>query len=130
MAHSTGGLVVRAMIAGRPEIWKDVIARSGGRFVMLGTPNNGSHGMVETLLGKSDVVRNLARQGVLDVVAGFPGALQLLPRPGFQDSGGAQEQDYFVAALWEGYRANNKDRWFGDGVVGVPTQAILQAAKA
>ena len=137
LAHGTGGLVVRAMIARRPEIWKDVIARAGGRFVMLGTPNNGSHGMVETLLGKSDLVRNLARlgmrhkmQGVLDIVAGFPGVLQSLPRPGFQDSGGAQEQDYFVAALWEGYRANNKDRWFGDGVVGVPTEAILQAAKA
>ncbi|MGQ0593949.1 MAG: CHAT domain-containing protein [Gammaproteobacteria bacterium] len=137
LAHGTGGLVVRAMIAGHPEIWKDVIARSGGRFVMLGTPNNGSHGMVETLLGKSDAVRNLARlgmrhnmQGVLDIIAGFPGALQSLPRPGFRDSGGAQEQDYFVAGLWEGYRANNKDRWFGDGGVGVPTEAILQAAKA
>ncbi|MGH8480045.1 MAG: CHAT domain-containing protein [Gammaproteobacteria bacterium] len=137
LAHGTGGLVVRAMIAGHSWIWKHVVARSGGRFVMLGTPNNGSHGMVETLLGKSDSVRNLARlgmrhkmQGVLDIIAGFPGALQSLPRPGFHDSGGPQEQDYFVAALWEGYRANNQDRWFGDGVVGVPPEAILQAAKA
>lgn len=60
----------------------------------------------------------------------LPRVLQSLPRPGFQDGGGAQEQDYFVAALWEGYRANNKDRWFGDGVVGVPTKAILQALLA
>ncbi len=136
LAHGMGGLVVRAMIRKHPDLWAEVMARSGGRFVMLGTPNNGSHHWVETLLGKSDTVRHLARldlrrtlQGVLDIMAGFPGALQLLPRPGFRDSGGAEEVDYFVRALWEGYRAHHRDRWFGDGVVGVPSAADLKTAR-
>ena len=138
LAHSMGGLVVRTMIAKHPQVWKDIIARVGGRFIMLGTPNNGSHLMVETLLGKSDTARNLARldvghkmQGVLEILAAFVGALQLLPRPGFQDSGGAQEPNYFVkSALWEGFRQHNKDRWFGDGVVGVPGDDALNLARS
>jgi CHAT domain-containing protein/pimeloyl-ACP methyl ester carboxylesterase len=136
LAHSMGGLVVRAMIAKHSDVWKKIVARSGGRFIMLGTPNNGSHLMVETLLGKSDTVRKLARldlghkmSGVLEIIAGFPGALQLLPRPGFQDSGQEKEEDYFKRELWDGYRNHNKDRWFGDGLVGVPDAAVLQTAK-
>ena len=103
---------------------------------MLGTPNNGSHALVETLLGKSDAVRNLARidlrhdlQEVLDIVAGFPGALQLLPRPGFADTGQAQATDYLEAALWDEYRRTNQDRWFGNGAVGVPSAGDLQTAR-
>jgi len=136
LAHSMGGLVVRAMLAGKPEIWNKIVARPGGRFIMLGTPNNGSHAMVETLLGKSSAVRNLARidlrhdlQEVLDIVAGFPGALQLLPRPGFADTGQSQVTDYLDDALWEEYRRSNQDRWFGNGVVGVPNAGDLQTAR-
>jgi hypothetical protein len=138
LAHSMGGLVVRAMMALNPITWKAIITRDGGRFIMLGTPNNGSHLMVETLLGKADIVRCLAwldadhnMQRVLEIIAAFPGALQLLPRPGFQDSGGQQEPDYFVnAALWEGFRQHNKDRWFGDGMVGVPDGNVLRLARS
>jgi len=138
LAHSMGGLVVRTMIAKHAGLWDEVAARAGGRFIMLGTPNNGSHLMVETLLGKSDTVRKLARldmghrlSGVLEIIAGFPGALQLLPRPGFLDSGGAaQEKDYFRRDLWDGYRQFNKDRWFGDGAVGTPDAEALETARA
>jgi pimeloyl-ACP methyl ester carboxylesterase len=138
LAHSMGGLVARAMIAKHADVWKDLTARAGGRFIMLATPNNGSHLMVETLLGKSDTVRHLARldlrhrmQGVLNIIAGFPGALQLLPRPGFQDSGGEhQEDNYFSATLWPRYRATNRDRWFGNGLVGAPAQEVLDQAAA
>ena len=137
LAHSMGGLVARAMIAKRANVWNELIRRPGGRLIMLGTPNNGSHLMVETLLGKSDTIRHLARldlrhrmQGVLDIIAGFPGALQLLPRPGFHDSGGEKPVDYFSAALWPSYRATNRDRWFGNGLVGAPAQEVLDQAAA
>jgi CHAT domain-containing protein/pimeloyl-ACP methyl ester carboxylesterase len=136
LAHSMGGLVARAMIARRPELWHRLVDRPGGRLVMLGTPNNGSHEMVAALLGKAETIRKLARidlahpmQALLDIIAGFPGAIQLLPRPGFRDSGNT-EGDYLDSALWEGYRQDNRDRWFGDGRVGVPDQAVLDPARA
>ena len=135
LAHSFGGLVARTMIAKHPDLWAQLVRRPGGRLVMLGTPNNGSHLMVEALLGKSDTMRKLARldlrngmQHVLDIVAGFPGALQLLPRPGFADSGptwqkGAGDADrtgYLDAGLWPALAEHNRDRWFGDHLAGRP----------
>ena len=137
LAHSMGGLVVRTMLGQEPGISNQIVQRAGGRFIMLGTPNNGSHAMVETLLGKSDAIRNFAHidlrhdmQGVLDIVAGFPGALQLLPRPGFADANQPQATDYFKRAQWEGYRHANRDRWFADGVAGVPDNVVLEKAQA
>ncbi len=137
LAHSMGGLVVRAMISKHAQVWADIVAREGGRLVMLGTPNNGSHLMVQTLLGKADTVRMLARidakhhlQGVLDIVGGFPGALQLLPRPGFKDRG-ETEKDYFQDSLWrDKYKPLAKDRWLGDGVVATPSASALAGASA
>ena len=94
LAHSMGGLVTRATLAKHPDLWAAIVKREGGRLVMLGTPNHGSHLMVETLLGRSDTIRMLGRldlshglQQVLDIIAKFPGALQLLPRPDFRDAG-------------------------------------------
>ncbi|MEN8808264.1 MAG: CHAT domain-containing protein, partial [Desulfobacterales bacterium] len=137
LAHSMGGLVVRAMIASYGRLWERIVERSGGRLIMLGTPNNGSHLMVETLLGKSGTIRKLAvmdakhrMQGLLDIVAGFPGALQLLPRPDFRDAGGAQADDYYTQAPWQDFRRDNRDRWFGDGICGLPTRDVLDEARA
>jgi hypothetical protein len=64
-------------------------------------PNHGSHLFVDTLLGQSDTIRLLARmdfatmQQILDIVAGFPGAIHLLPAPGFVDTG--RLRDYYRA---------------------------------
>ncbi|MCC4115852.1 CHAT domain-containing protein [Aromatoleum toluclasticum] len=136
LAHSMGGLVTRTMIAQRPDLWAEVVRRPGGRLVMLGTPNNGSHLMVETLLGKSGTMRQLARmdlvhgmQGVLDIVAGFPGAMQLLPRPGFADAGSTLHDDWLLAPIWPEAAKANRDRWFGDGIGGQPDAATLAAAR-
>ncbi|MBI1398371.1 MAG: CHAT domain-containing protein [Betaproteobacteria bacterium] len=138
LAHSMGGLVVRTMIARRPDLWDAVNARDGCRFVMLGTPNQGSHSMVATLLGKDDTVRRLARfvdmrhdlQELLDIIKEFRGALQLLPRPGFVDVAGqdCQEPDYYADGVWEALRPLNRDFWFGNGVVGIPSPAALGEA--
>src|SRR6185369_12906618 len=106
----------------RPDLWDEIVKREGGRLVFLGTPHHGSHLMVESLLGKSDTMRMLARldlahglQAVLDIVAGYPGALQLLPQPGFEEEGGPPEQkwDWQDSTVWPGLAEINNDFWFG-----------------
>ena len=136
LAHSMGGLLVRAAFAAQPKLWDQVVA-SGGRLVMMGTPNHGSHLFVQTLLGQSDTIRMLARadlrhsmQEVLDIVAGFPGAVHLLPSPGFVDAGGQPTRDWFVGKTWDAVTAINNDWWFGRRLGGKPAQPVLDAARA
>ena len=100
LAHGMGGLVVRAMIAEKPDLWEDICKREGGRFVMLGTPNRGSHAMVEALLGTGTTVRQLAlldvthrAHDITAIMAGFPGVLELLPH----------EDAFFTGATWREY---------------------------
>ncbi|MCK6395901.1 CHAT domain-containing protein [Zoogloea sp.] len=135
LAHSMGGLVTRAAFAADSTLWRDIVARPGGRLLMLGTPNNGSHLFVETLLGQSDTIRTLARadlqhgmQAILDIVAGFPGAVHLLPAPGFVDTAGVAEHDFYAEQTWVDLAALNNDFWFGRHLAGRPAQATLQAA--
>ncbi|MCB1958597.1 MAG: hypothetical protein KDG55_23220, partial [Rhodocyclaceae bacterium] len=117
LAHSMGGLVVRASIHRRPAVIDALMARDGARLVMLGTPNQGAYSMVENLLGKGDTLRSLVRldlahdmREVLEIVSGFRGALQLLPKQGFVDTfqgqpgGGDDKQDFWVARTWAAYR--------------------------
>lgn len=139
LAHSMGGLVIRACIHKRPAVMDALMARDGARLVMLGTPNQGAHSMVANLLGKGDSLRTLTRldlahdmQQVLDIVATMPGALQLLPRPGFHDDfqgqpTGGEWHDYQSADTWVRLKAQNTDIWFGDHRAGTPSQATLDA---
>lgn len=135
LAHSMGGLVVRAAFAAKPELWDAIIARPEGRLVMLGTPNHGSHLFVDTLLGQSDTIRLLARvdlrhslQEVLDIVAGFPGAVHLLPAPGFVDTGSPATPNYYDPSTWRTLAESNDDFWFGKHLGGVPTATLLNEA--
>jgi pimeloyl-ACP methyl ester carboxylesterase len=135
LAHSMGGLVTRALAAAEPALWNEFLDRDSSRFLMLGTPNQGSHAMVATLLGKSDTVRKLAMldwrhdlQEVLDLISTFRGALQLLPQPGFTD-GGTPINDYLQHQVWKDFRPQVFDFWFGDGLVGVPSEAACAEAR-
>lgn len=140
LAHSMGGLVVRATIHKRRAVMDALMQREGSRIVMLGTPNQGAHSMVENLIGKGDTLRTLVRldarhsmQQVLDIVAGFRGALSLLPKPGFKDIFQGQPEGgglyaFQQAETWTGFVAKVGDFWFGDGRVGRPDQATLDAA--
>ena len=135
LAHSMGGLVVRACIHKRRPVMDALMKRDGARLVMLGTPHQGAHSMVENLLGKGDTLRTLVRldlthdmQEVLDIVAGFRGALQLLPKPGFVDifqgqSDGGAFFDYQQAPTWQAMKGKVRDLWFGDGKAATPAQA-------
>ncbi|MCX5956199.1 MAG: CHAT domain-containing protein [Cyanobacteria bacterium] len=137
LAHGMGGLLVRALVKTEEPLWNELMGRSGARFVMLGTPNQGSHQMVETLLGKSDLIRKLARidsrqsmQQILTIMAGFPGLLQLLPKPGFREAGDVQQRhDYFQAGVWQELKQLNHDRWIGDGIAATPSKAVLAQSR-
>ena len=61
LAHSMGGLVVRACIYLRRPVMDQLMARKGARLVMLGTPHQGAYSMVENLIGKGDTLRALVR---------------------------------------------------------------------
>ncbi len=140
LAHSMGGLVVRACIHKRRAVMDELMARDGARFVMLGTPNQGAYSMVENLLGKGSTLRTLVRldvkhdmQQVLDIVAGFRGALQLLPKPGFVDifqgqPGGGERYDLDQATTWTAFKPKVRDLWFGDGQSATPAQDVLDSA--
>jgi len=138
LAHSMGGLVCRVMIRQSVDTWKRMLAHPGGRFVMLGTPNNGSHLIAQHLVGKADITRTIARidlthslQEILDVVATMPGALQLLPRPNarFVSDPGRMPPDYHSPELWKAMKQASRDFWFGDGVAAVPEEAVLAGAR-
>ncbi len=138
LAHSMGGLVVRTLIEKHTKEWQEII-KSGGRLVMLGTPNNGSHMMVHTLLGKNDSMRMLANldlvhdlQQILNIVKKLPGALSLLPRFNFDDTGHENcidTTEYYATDTWETLKNKNKDFWYGDQIAGVPEQETLKNIK-
>lgn len=84
IAHSMGGLVARTVQIVRPETWQRLMARSGARMLMLGTPNGGSWAPMQVLSGDDGFGNILASVGgLLDdegarrVMAGMPGFLQL-----------------------------------------------------
>lgn len=138
LAHSMGGLVARTLMKEHPDTWQQVVD-SGGRLVMLGTPNNGAHLMVHTLMGKTDSMRMLEKldvtrdlQEILDIVSGFPGALSLLPRPGFSDVGTEPRIDtakYYDPSKWSEIKKDNADRWYGGAICGVPKPGTLKLAE-
>lgn len=134
VAHSMGGLVVRALMRKHPRAWQTVV-ESGGRLLMLGTPNQGAHLTVHHLLGKSAATRMLASldlrndlQAIAQAVASLPGALGLLPRPGL--AGADDGHDYYQAATWDQLKAANRDRWFGNAIGAQPAQTMLDQARA
>jgi tetratricopeptide (TPR) repeat protein len=140
LAHSMGGLVVRACVHLEPKLMSELMARDGARLVMLGTPHRGAHSMVENLLGKGDTLRTLVRldltqdmQQVLDLIAELRGPLQLLPHPDFVDEfqgqpDGGERLDWQDPATWKTLKGLTRDFWFGDGKVAQPAPQVLAEA--
>lgn len=99
VAHSMGGLVVRAMMARADSAWPAISLHPGARVLMLGTPNRGSHAITQLILGRERTLRLLdtlnvkqGMRGMLGVVDRYRGALDLLPSP--------SDRDYFDADVW------------------------------
>jgi tetratricopeptide (TPR) repeat protein len=117
IAHSMGGLVVRTMLgtADGQATWKRMCAHPGARFVMLGTPNGGSHAIGAMLMGRDPLVKQLALLDlrhdyaeILAIIAEFDGALQLLPHAG--------TLDLYDAAAWQ--RLHKLDAKLDRGIFG------------
>ncbi|HEX2164918.1 MAG TPA: CHAT domain-containing protein, partial [Thermoanaerobaculia bacterium] len=86
VAHSSGGLVARMLIATEPESWARTVAR-GGRLVQLGTPHRGTFAVPSLLCGDDALVRKLAlvdpergEHGWRRAFARFPGLVALAPQ--------------------------------------------------
>jgi len=93
VVHSMGGLVARTFIKRHPKRWRSMWdtssnGRSGGRLVMLGTPNHGSFAIPQLVMGLNDVIKKLALldvrhnlQDLLNITTTFVGTYQMLPSP-------------------------------------------------
>ncbi len=86
LAHSMGGLVARAMITLRPEVWERICKHPESRLVMLGTPNGGSYVIPMVLTGRDGMIKKLAlldfknkKKDLLEIVSEFPGLLEMMP---------------------------------------------------
>ena len=114
VAHSMGGLVVRTMISDAgagSAVWRRICALPDSRFVMLGTPNLGSHEAVRWLTAQNPTQLKLALLDitqntidVLDIVRDYPGLLELLP---FAPDG----RDFADAELWTRLKAELEAVW-------------------
>jgi hypothetical protein len=94
LAHSMGGLVVRAMLAtdAGQATWARIAKHPGARFIMLGTPNGGSYAIPAMLIGRDAMVKKLALldlthdyAALLGTIVAFQGVLDLLPHSGTPD---------------------------------------------
>lgn len=155
LAHGMGGTVVRACIyvtreAARSSathsgaaapIVDHLMKHEGSRFIMLGTPNHGTHSVVADLLGKGEGFRSLWRlafkdakafQQLLTAFAAFPGFLSLLPKRDFIDASqspdGAGRANYFSRKTWQDMAALVSDRWF-DLPCAIPASEKLAEAQ-
>ena len=114
VAHSMGGLVVRAMIAdgGRgAALWRRIIALPNSRFLMLGTPNLGSYEAVRWLTGNNPTQAKLSllditqsTDEIIDLVRNFPGLVELLPFD-------PDSPDFSQQRLWQQLREALRARW-------------------
>ena len=108
LAHSMGGLLARVMVAQNRDLWRRIIGHPGGRLVMLGTPNHGTHEILRLLTGQSRTIRQLQLlEGGTDearlrnIIGRYPGLLEMLPRQ--------EGRDFFDPAAWEGLRIDKQD---------------------
>ncbi len=127
LAHSMGGLVARAMIAERPDLWRRLLGR-GGRLVMLGTPNRGSWEIVRLLVAQATTLKQLAlldltkdRSELLAILHDFPGVLELLPE---------DRRDFFSEAIWRDLHAHDEAEQWGLPGQGRPGGVRAHLARA
>jgi tetratricopeptide (TPR) repeat protein len=114
IAHSMGGLVVRAMMgdgARGAELWRRIAALPNSRFMMLGTPNHGSYEAMRWLTGFNPTQAKLALldlkndlDAIINIVREFPGLLELLPFA-------AGDPDFSQPDLWRDLKQQLAAEW-------------------
>jgi CHAT domain-containing protein/pimeloyl-ACP methyl ester carboxylesterase len=113
VAHSMGGLVVRAMLA-EPRgnaLWQRILKLPNSRFLMLGTPNQGSYEALRWLTGTNPTQAKLSllditldTDQIVNLVRKFPGLLELLPCA-------AGDEDFFQLKPWRDIKRSVRARW-------------------
>jgi hypothetical protein len=128
LTHSMGGLLARALLAYRPEVWQRVCRHPDARVLMLGTPTRGSHSITQVLAGQERMITLLAaldlrdtRQQILDTVSRFPGVLELLPDARRVDSDGGTDS-LLDANFWAALPARQRREFT------LPDDALLAGA--
>ena len=84
VAHSSGGLLVRAMQWVSAATWRRFAEAAGSRVLLLGPPNGGTWMPMQVLTGDDtlgnllpSMARPFATAAVRQMFAGFPGLMQL-----------------------------------------------------
>ena len=87
IAHSMGGLVMRDIMANHPATYKKISNRPGFKFIMLGTPWNGSHLIMQFLAGQGKIFSSINKlafftksEKLLETFSTLPGIMHLLPK--------------------------------------------------
>ncbi len=119
LAHSSGGLVILAMLQNAPTLWQRLRDEADCRCVFLGTPLQGTYTMVQLLLGQHRLLSLLnmldgnieeqQQQQLVEQFTRYPGVLELLP-PDFQQ-----------ASKWQSL--------LGEDAAGWPAMALLANAQ-
>lgn len=129
VAHSMGGLVVRAMLALKPGLWrrlKSLPEAAAFRLLMLGTPNHGSFQAVRLMVGQYDIAKLVALVDyrhnlweLMEIFSRYPGAAELLPWANTGHDG----RDFADPSLWRDLQAQTGETW------PLPAEQALRAAK-
>jgi len=116
VTHSKGGLVMRRLAMNEPDLYKQLYQHDTFRWIMLGTPWNGSYNAIQSLMGESKTVKNLCtlswfgakRKTLMSVFSQIRGIYELLPTNG-SDALGLKATDI---ALWKTLEKHSKpDSW-------------------
>lgn len=128
LAHGAGALLVERAMASDSSLWR-ALRNAGTRVLFAGAMLRGSYATAHALLGKTQFVRSLALldprgdlQSVVDILAAWPGFLDLLPAPDFASA----RLGAHLHVAWADWKANNQDRWFGDEIGVVLTEETLR----
>ncbi|MFS8980779.1 CHAT domain-containing protein [Cupriavidus necator] len=142
LAHSMGGLVARAMQLECPTVWAAMLAHPQARFLMLGTPNDGSWAPMQMLSGDDPFGNALTAIGApfhdgeaRQVIAGFPGFIQMQAALLDSATGLDRSSTWSALAQQDLERARALASWHSDELQinvykwGIPAQALLEEAK-
>jgi hypothetical protein len=128
VAHSMGGLLARALVAYRPEVWQRMCRHPDARVLMLGTPTRGSQSIAQVLAGQERMITLLAaldlrntRQQILDTISRIPGMHELLPDARRVDADGGTDS-LLDANFWAALPAHLRRAFT------LPDAALLAAA--
>lgn len=131
LAHSMGGLVVRAFMERHKPLWERVLQQHPhSRLLMLGTPNGGSHVITRLLVTREPTVSDLAtldftrkHRDIVKLVSAFPGLYDMLPEP---EANGAW--DFFATATWRDLHEREREHLMNRVQWDIPAPGLLQDA--